>query len=64
MDKVLTLIAPRGALAPEHQAKVSAALREAGAELGAVAPLAAQEAADIPFAGLPLDVADRAARAA
>jgi phosphoserine phosphatase len=64
MEKVLTLIAPRGALAPEHQAKVSAALREAGAELGAMALLAAHEAADLPFAGLPLDVADRAARGA
>ncbi|MFM7611396.1 MAG: phosphoserine phosphatase SerB, partial [Alphaproteobacteria bacterium] len=64
MEKVLTLIAPRGALAPEHHAKAAAALRDAGAEVGAVAPLAAHEAADIPFAGLPLDVADRAARAA
>ncbi|MCA3422842.1 MAG: phosphoserine phosphatase SerB [Roseomonas sp.] len=62
MEKVLTLIAPRGALAPEYQAKVAAALRDAGAELGAVAPLAAQEAADIPFAGLPLEIADRTAR--
>jgi phosphoserine phosphatase len=64
MEKVLTLIAPRGALAPEHQAKVSAALRDAGAEVGAVAPLSTHEAADLPFAGLPLDVADRAARGA
>jgi phosphoserine phosphatase len=64
MEKVLTLIASRGALAPEHQTKVGAALREAGAEVGAVAPLAAHEAADIPFAGLPLDVADRLARTA
>lgn len=64
MEKVLTLIAPRGALAPEHQAKVAAALRDAGAELGEAAPLAAHEATDIPFAGLPLDVADRAARGA
>jgi phosphoserine phosphatase len=64
MEKVLTLIAPRGALAPEHQAKVGAALREAGAEVGAVAPLAAHEAADLPFAGLPLEVADRVARTA
>ena len=64
MEKVLTLIAPRGALAPEHQAKVAAALRDAGAEIGAAAPLAAAEAADIPFAGLPLEVADRAARGA
>jgi phosphoserine phosphatase len=64
MEKVLTLIAPRGALAPEHHAKAAEALRNAGAEVGAVAPLAAHEAADIAFAGLPLDVADRAARAA
>ncbi|MFM7610978.1 MAG: phosphoserine phosphatase SerB, partial [Alphaproteobacteria bacterium] len=64
MEKVLTLIAPRGALVPEHHAKAAAALRDAGAEVGALAPLAAHEAADIPFAGLPLDVADRAARAA
>jgi phosphoserine phosphatase len=64
MEKVLTLIAPRGALAPEHQAKVGAALRDAGAEVGGVAPLASQEAADIPFAGLPLEVADRVARTA
>ncbi|MFM8615278.1 MAG: phosphoserine phosphatase SerB, partial [Alphaproteobacteria bacterium] len=60
----MTLIAPRGALAPEYHAKAAAALRNAGAEVGALAPLAAHEAADIPFAGLPLDVADRAARAA
>jgi len=64
MEKVLTLIAPRGALAPEHHAKVAAALRNAGAEVGAAAPLAAQEAADLPFADLPLEVADRAARTA
>jgi len=64
MEKVLTLVAPRGALAPEYQAKVAAALRDAGAEIGAAAPLAAAEAADIPFAGLPLEVADRAARGA
>ena len=35
MEKVLTLIAPRGALAPEHQSKVAAALRDAGADLAA-----------------------------
>jgi phosphoserine phosphatase len=64
MEKVLTLIAPRSALAPEHQAKASAALRAAGAEVGAAAPLAAHEAADMPFAGLPLEVADRVARSA
>jgi phosphoserine phosphatase len=64
MEKVLTLIAPRGELAPEHQSKVAAALRNAGAEDGAVATLAAHEAADIPFAGLPLEVADRMARSA
>ena len=33
MDKILTLIAPRGALSPDHLAKASAALRAAGVRL-------------------------------
>jgi len=64
MDKILTLIAPRGALSPDHLAKAGAALRAAGGEAGMVQPLAEAEAADLPFAGLPLEVADRAVREA
>ena len=64
MDKILTLIAPRGALSPDNLAKAAAALRAAGGEAGMVQPLAEAEAADLPFAGLPLEVADRAVREA
>ena len=62
MEKVLTLIAPRGALSPDHLAKAAAALRAAGGEAGAMQPLSEAEAADLPFGGLPLDIADRAVR--
>ncbi|MCA3278615.1 MAG: phosphoserine phosphatase SerB [Roseomonas sp.] len=62
MDKILTLITPRGALSPDHLAKAAAALRAAGGEAGAALPLSEAEAADLPFGGLPLDVADRAVR--
>jgi phosphoserine phosphatase len=62
MEKVLTLIAPRGALSLDHLAKAAAALRAAGGEAGAAQPLSEAEAADLPFGGLPLHIADRAVR--
>lgn len=66
MDQVLTLIAPaRGpALEAPHLGEAAAALRAAGASLGAPTWLGPGEAADLPFSGLAPEAAEAAARAA
>lgn len=66
MDQVLTLIAPAAGatLADAHLREAAAALRAAGASLGAPTWLAPGEAADLPFSGLAPEAAEAAARAA
>jgi len=64
MEHVLTLIAPRGALAAATLRAARDALLSLGAATGAPDWLSPEEAADLPFTGVAPDQADAAARAA
>lgn len=64
MDQVITLIAPPGTLRHPDVATARDALRALGAKAGTPDWLAAEEAADIPFAGVAADQALAAARMA
>jgi phosphoserine phosphatase len=64
MDQVLTLIAPRGALAATAPRAARDALVALGATTGAPDWLAPAEAVDLPFAGIAPEQADAAARVA
>ncbi|MBR0651397.1 phosphoserine phosphatase SerB [Roseomonas terrae] len=64
MDHVLTLVAPRGGLATTALQAARDALATIGATAGTPDWLSADEAADLPFAGLAADQAEAAARAA
>ncbi len=64
MNHIVTLIAPPGALLPTMVARARDALGALGAEAGTPDWLSAQEAADLPFAGLAPEQANAAIRAA